>query len=69
VGGPTNSMQYRVNPKFARSLPLFSLWRLTQAHARPTAVFVDEFDAGQLKCPSKHGPSRIRSDPNQNSTW
>jgi HAMP domain-containing protein len=39
----------RVNPKFARSLPLFSLWRLTQAHARPTAVFVNELDAGHFQ--------------------
>jgi hypothetical protein len=29
-------------PIVCRSLPLFSLWRLTQAYARSTAVLVDE---------------------------
>jgi hypothetical protein len=26
------------------------LWRITQAHARTTAVLVDEFDASTLEC-------------------
>jgi hypothetical protein len=34
---------------FLRSLPLFSLWRLAQAHPGAAAVLVDEFDAGQFK--------------------
>jgi hypothetical protein len=29
---------------------LFSTWRLTQANAEPTAILVDELDAGSLKC-------------------
>jgi len=31
---------------FLFSLPLFSLWRLTQADARSAAVLIDELDAG-----------------------
>ena len=34
---------------------LFWLLTLAQQHSRAAAIFVDEFDAGQLKCPSAHG--------------
>jgi HAMP domain-containing protein len=34
---------------FLWSLPLFSLWRPTQAHARPTAIHVNELDAGTFQ--------------------
>jgi hypothetical protein len=31
---------------FLWSIPLFSLWRPAQAHARPAAILVNELDAG-----------------------
>jgi hypothetical protein len=36
-------------PIVARSPPLFSLWRLTQAHPRAAAILVNELDAGALQ--------------------
>jgi hypothetical protein len=35
-------------PIVARSPPLFSLWRLTQAHPRAAAILVNELDAKPL---------------------
>jgi hypothetical protein len=34
---------------FLWSLPLFSLWRPTQAHAQSAAILVNELDAGSFE--------------------
>src|ERR1035437_2906309 len=47
------------NPLFGGLFALRRLMRFSQAYPSAAAIFIDEFDAGQLKCPSQHS-DRLR---------